>query len=237
MEVHHHPHVEKKSFKEYILEGLMIFVAVSMGFIAESLRENMVEHEIVKRNMALIVENLKEDTARLNESINLHTKKLAETDSILLFRNANFIDTNTANRFFPLFVTIMTTGWFSSNNSGFEQMKSSGTIRLIKQKAVLDSLYKYESLNNTIKYNGIIEDDLIKKIEGIAGSFLVYGDDKNSKVISTAITPALLNRMFNNYVYLNKNLSLFYIPELHEQKQKAIHLIQFLQQAYQLENE
>ena len=39
MEVHHHPHVEKKSFKEYILEGLMIFIAVSMGFAAESLRE------------------------------------------------------------------------------------------------------------------------------------------------------------------------------------------------------
>ncbi len=34
MEVHHHPHVEKKSFKEYFLEGLMIFLAVTMGFIA-----------------------------------------------------------------------------------------------------------------------------------------------------------------------------------------------------------
>ncbi len=31
MEVHHHPHVEKKNFKEYLLEGLMIFLAVSMG--------------------------------------------------------------------------------------------------------------------------------------------------------------------------------------------------------------
>jgi len=42
MEVHHHPHVEKKSFKEYILEGIMIFIAVSMGFAAESLREHLV---------------------------------------------------------------------------------------------------------------------------------------------------------------------------------------------------
>ncbi len=30
----------KKSLKEYLLEGLMIFVAVSMGFIAENIREN-----------------------------------------------------------------------------------------------------------------------------------------------------------------------------------------------------
>jgi hypothetical protein len=27
MEVHHHPHVEKKVFKEYFLEFLMIFLA------------------------------------------------------------------------------------------------------------------------------------------------------------------------------------------------------------------
>ena len=47
MEVHHHPHVEKKNFREYLLEGLMIFVAVSMGFIAENIREHLVnkEHE------------------------------------------------------------------------------------------------------------------------------------------------------------------------------------------------
>ena len=32
MEVHHHPHVEKKSFKEYFLEFLMIFLAVTLAF-------------------------------------------------------------------------------------------------------------------------------------------------------------------------------------------------------------
>ena len=31
MEVHHHPKVEKKNFKEYLLEGLMIFLAVTLG--------------------------------------------------------------------------------------------------------------------------------------------------------------------------------------------------------------
>jgi hypothetical protein len=36
MEVHHHPNVEKKGYKEYFLEFLMIFLAVTMGFIAEN---------------------------------------------------------------------------------------------------------------------------------------------------------------------------------------------------------
>jgi hypothetical protein len=42
MEVHHHAGVEKKNFKEYFLEFLMIFLAVTMSFFAESLREHMV---------------------------------------------------------------------------------------------------------------------------------------------------------------------------------------------------
>ncbi len=45
MEVHHHPKAEKKNFKEYFLEFLMIFLAVTMGFFAESLREHIVDGE------------------------------------------------------------------------------------------------------------------------------------------------------------------------------------------------
>jgi len=39
MEVHHHPelHHKHKPWKEYLLEGLMIFIAVMMGFIAEKI--------------------------------------------------------------------------------------------------------------------------------------------------------------------------------------------------------
>ena len=45
MEVHHHPHVPNhaKPWKEYLLEGLMIFLAVSLGFIAENIREHISE--------------------------------------------------------------------------------------------------------------------------------------------------------------------------------------------------
>src|SRR5919205_297932 len=51
MEVHHHPHVEKKNFKEYLLEGLMIFLAVTMGFFAENLREYTKDNAEIKSDM------------------------------------------------------------------------------------------------------------------------------------------------------------------------------------------
>ena len=43
MEVHHHPQLthQPKPWKEYLLEGLMIFIAVTLGFFAENLREHI----------------------------------------------------------------------------------------------------------------------------------------------------------------------------------------------------
>jgi hypothetical protein len=49
MEVHHYPHVEKKNFKEYFFEFIMIFLAVrseklisaNMAFIGENMREQL----------------------------------------------------------------------------------------------------------------------------------------------------------------------------------------------------
>ena len=48
MEVHHHPdlHHKKKNFREYFLEFLMIFLAVTMGFIAENIREHFSERKV-----------------------------------------------------------------------------------------------------------------------------------------------------------------------------------------------
>jgi len=70
MEVHHHPLVEKKNFKEYFLEFLMIFLAVTMGFFAESYRENLSDRNKEKEYIKSMVEDLKTDSAFLELSIN-----------------------------------------------------------------------------------------------------------------------------------------------------------------------
>ena len=66
MEVHHHPHVEKKNFKEYFLEFLMIFLAVTLGFFAESLREHMADKSKEKEFIISLKEDLISDTAQLS---------------------------------------------------------------------------------------------------------------------------------------------------------------------------
>ena len=50
MEVHHHPdlHHKKKNFTEYFLEFLMIFLAVTLGFFAENVREHFDEEKNIE---------------------------------------------------------------------------------------------------------------------------------------------------------------------------------------------
>ena len=74
MEVHHHPHVgsdshRKKNFKEYFLEFMMIFLAVTMGFFAESLREHLVNVKKEKEYIISVKEDLLTDTSSLSHLI------------------------------------------------------------------------------------------------------------------------------------------------------------------------
>ncbi len=73
-----------------------------MGFIAENIRENIQEHEIEKRNMELIVDNLKEDTTWLNFTIRKNTQAVILIDSLLLLRDKSLKDSNTIKIFYTV---------------------------------------------------------------------------------------------------------------------------------------
>jgi hypothetical protein len=85
MEVHHHPQLEHKAkpWKEYLLEGFMIFIAVMMGFIAENIREAIDNSEHVKQLTTQLVHDLKTDTAQLNKIYREEIKIANSNDSLV----------------------------------------------------------------------------------------------------------------------------------------------------------
>ena len=68
MEVHHHPQLEHKPkpWKEYLLEYLMIFLAVMTGFFAESYREHLSDKSIENEYLLALRSELKTDTLHYN---------------------------------------------------------------------------------------------------------------------------------------------------------------------------
>ena len=250
MEVHHHPHVEKKSFKEYLLEGLMIFLAVTMGFIAENVREKIVENHREKEFAITLMEDLKNDTLDLNKSIpfwdnykscidtirNEIDKKENKRDLLLLYSNTAKLNTNFTFRYHDR--TIM-------------QLKA-GNFRLIRSKIVSDTLVEYDAVYNTLLKN--IEGNYdVHKLRQMTLSEQLFSSryfqlTKNHEQLDSAfktdheaftIRKGKEDILFEyyNFLYDHKSLCNSRLFFLKRQQKWAISLIKLIQKEYHLEHE
>jgi hypothetical protein len=76
MEVHHPHHpTHKKKWAEYLLEFFMLFIAVTLGFFAENVREGLSNREKENVIIASLKEDLIKDTTQLNYLINEYPNK------------------------------------------------------------------------------------------------------------------------------------------------------------------
>ena len=150
MEVHHHPdlHHKPKKWKEYILEFLMIFLAVTMGFFAESYREHLVEHKKEKEYIKSMVEDLQYDSSFLAVSINqripYHINWMDSTIHLLQSSNLNGKDREVYQAFF------LATSWtynYHPNERTLSQLHSEG-FHLIKNENVVKALSLLEAQSN-----------------------------------------------------------------------------------------
>src|ERR1700742_3721160 len=133
MEVHHHPNVEKKNFKEYLLEGLMIFLAVTMGFFAESLRENIDRKEKEKQYIESLVRDLKKDSVDLVSGIKDNKGKMKGLDSLIALAAQDMNDVNNRKLLYKYAWGVTYYSGFTSNDATMVQLKSSGGLQFIKR--------------------------------------------------------------------------------------------------------
>src|ERR1700691_6191193 len=104
MEVHHHPdlHHNKKKFKVYFLEFLMIFLAVIMGFFAETIREGISEDTKAKELAESLYKEVYTDSINMQNKIKLRIQK---EDQMEYFRSYVLDSslTDLSKNFYPSF--------------------------------------------------------------------------------------------------------------------------------------
>ncbi|MBS1643345.1 MAG: hypothetical protein JSR11_12820 [Bacteroidetes bacterium] len=154
MEVHHHPqlHHKEKPWKEYILEYIMIVLAVATGFFAESIRENISDREKEKQNIENIVKCLATDTTELKKIIAINIRQLNYVDSLMQLKGLNLSEIENNKKFYVYTLTGIYGDWFfKPNDAAMQQLKASGSLRLIRKQAVIDSLFQYDRYNAVMK--------------------------------------------------------------------------------------
>ena len=162
MEVHAHDlhKAPGHGWKHYIFEFIMLFLAVFCGFLAENFRETEVEHHREKEFIRSYVEDLKIDTAAINRNLLFQNKKRNQIDSLIYLLREQKIRGYESELYYLGRILVRTTR-FQSNDRTITQLKSSGSLRLIRNENAADSIISYEKLVDYILQNQ--EDDRIER--------------------------------------------------------------------------
>ena len=147
MEVHKHPHhvTHKKKWGEYLLEFIMLFLAVFLGFIAENIREHYVENEKTREYAQSLYDDLKADTATIQRTYNEKEWIQSKFDSAENILSSNDLRNN--NEFIYYVERYVSfNDIFTSQDVTYQQLRSSGNFRYIKDIALYKSITDYYNL-------------------------------------------------------------------------------------------
>ncbi|HEY5464392.1 MAG TPA: hypothetical protein VIJ95_14110 [Hanamia sp.] len=153
MEVHHHPDLQhkKKNFKEYFLEFIMIFLAVTLGFFAEQIRESFVQHSEEKEYVQSFYEDLSSDERNLPGLLNWIQTDINMSDSLQQLLPKVNLKTRANEVYvdFRFLIRQLSIKIFVTNRT-IAQLQNAGEMRLIRSKPVTDSILEYYKNVETI---------------------------------------------------------------------------------------
>jgi hypothetical protein len=200
MEVHKHPHhvTHKKKWGEYVLEFLMLFLAVFLGFLAENIREDKVEAHREKQYIVSLIQDLEDDAKLLKAQIAEHQVKIAMLDSLSDILNNASLNSASGDQLYYFGRLAPRIGPFLINIRTYDQLKNSGNFRLIgdaetsnKIMSYYEQIYPIQQLQNHYEN----EFDNYKTIAVQVFEPVVFRKQINEKgeVVKTDYNPALQN--------------------------------------------
>ena len=227
----------------------MLFLAVSLGFYAENLREGILHKKEVKTQMNSLVSDLQTDIVLFDSVIDGNTYGAQMADSLIELLHSDI--TNTSDIYFAARSVTANLGYYYSNSKSFDQLKSSGLLRYIKPKILLDSIGTYYSsfqwLTNQTELLRLKMDEIHKKNTLLFDSYVfqqmmnigmtTFGGSRTI-INKPSVKPVLLSTNFNeintvalNYHYYSTTTK-FYNRTAINLRQRALQLIELINKEY-----
>ncbi len=256
MEVHHHPdlHHKPKPWKEYLLEYLMIFLAVMTGFFAESYREHLSDNSKEREFIASMIADARKDTTAISSSITSNQLRAIRLDTLAALLSGYDGKPNTDTAIYYYFRrSIQHPNFVSPAERTLTQLKSSGSMRLIRDRASVDSIISYDNELKMLENQQTYYERYLNESNEFGMHVIDFGHlILHLKMIDGKIQPnprsnyqgaKLLAKdnntlmEFSNKVGSYSGVVSFYIVRLKETKKHAVNLIQTLQKQYKMEDE
>ncbi len=184
MEVHHPHHpTHKKKWSEYIIEFIMLFAAVTLGFFAENIREHIAEKNKTKELLEVVAKDFEKDmkSIEFHLKFNDYRRSICDSlDSILQFPN----DKIEQQLYYHLMLEFPHMSKFTSFNKSRNEAESKGYFTNNNDLELANSVHMYNYFNgeldaffqtemNTLsnfidnKYYKYVDPDILKKGKGL----------------------------------------------------------------------
>ncbi|MGN6800337.1 MAG: hypothetical protein ACTHJN_00445 [Ginsengibacter sp.] len=236
MEVHHHPHVEKKGFKEYFFEFLMIFLAVTLGFFAENIREKITNKAIEKEYMESLVSDLKADTSAISQAIDVWSS--ANKDVIVIQQSLKARPMDVKEFYKSLSEDFWHFDLFKYDDKTVEELKSSGNFRLVRDKKIENKIMSFDlDMRYLLTQETDVKDlmNVSKQAEEKIADYtqIRFGNFNNDSTYSLLNNdPKLIGEYYNKLLAFNK-LAVYHEYLFRQIQVKAKDLLQIIQKEYQ----
>ena len=165
MEVHHPHHpTHKKKWSEYILEFVMLFAAVTLGFFAENIREHQVVEEHKVQNLTAMIGDLKQDSIEINDRIEEYSNTLVQFEKIkdlsLDFQNKKLNETAYIDSVVSIYLNAKYGVGLFINNASYKNTIASSSLSYIENSETKQLIAQYyEALYGKLEVNNKILDE------------------------------------------------------------------------------
>lgn len=245
MEVHvkHNDH-QKHTLKLFLYEFFIIFLAVSVSFFVENIRERYIEHHKEMQYIRSLANDIKIDTLDLSKIILSNKEQVRGIDSLLKKIEHPESSKKTVNYIYYYSLYLNSFNNFVHTDRTMAQLKNAGGLRLIQNKAVSDSIVNYDGM---VKDAELMGDLCLKFFYDLSGK---QREMLDLKVLRSIGFKNMLNstnlKLLNNdeksiNIYYNNALYYCYLLANYKEKlvvvkKHAILLLETLNKEYDIEN-
>ncbi len=132
----------RKTWRDYVFEFTLPFLAVMAAFLLNNERENYVDRNLEKQYIKSIINDINDDTKLIGEQIIYHKMRIGQMDSLMeMLENPKSIKDFHKLYFLDKMATRNVT--FANNEGTFEQMKNSASFRLIHNQEAANEIIDY----------------------------------------------------------------------------------------------
>jgi hypothetical protein len=224
-----------KKFSDFVFEFILIFLAITGGFFANNLRENIIDRNKEKEYIVSLIHDVEQDTTSVQENLRNKTLQLKGIGRLLNYMDSINIKKDNI-RFYTLFFKYMGSyEIFTTTDITISQLTNSGGMRLIRDKSVLDSIVRYYS---TIHSNDKQLEFNITKFNEIGDLEIRYFDinEINRKKGDVPLPEPVIMRELYNRIVIIQSVNVQDTVWLKQVYTKGNSLIGFLKKGYHLEN-